>query len=102
MGVVCLRARHGITLTAGDASSDAAILAPLHRIPLNHLPGYGVDDSWIGLESIVSVRHRKGLKIAAAQARQLDLRRGWLSPAAFREVAAKLPTSVFFGVDLSA
>jgi hypothetical protein len=35
--------------------------------------------------------------------RQLGLRRGWLFPAAFREVAAaKLPTSVFFGVDLSA
>jgi hypothetical protein len=34
--------------------------------------------------------------------RQLGLLRGWLFPAAFREVAAKLPTSVFFGVDLSA
>jgi integrase len=34
--------------------------------------------------------------------RQLGLCRGWLFPAAFREVAAKLPTSVFFGVDLSA
>ena len=36
------------------------------------------------------------------QPRQLGLRRGWLFSAAFREVAAKLPTSVFFGVDLSA